>query len=343
MAGIFTMIIAYRAEMPLWDIYWSWAVGGAVAVFCYTYVMQHLSGYVELGSMIFIACFVIGYILFPRPHPGARMFGVISFTIVLSADNHQHYSLPHTLHYMIWLFLVLSIAVIGRNIFVPNRPEKVVLRLHDRFFRHADWLISCHAPGAEPKRGLIARWKQAIYGDDLAALPGRMVLYANQTDYKMLPGITPQQIDELLVSVYALAYRVKGLVEASKIPQADLIEKQLQAEKQDWHQSIEEWFRRQADAPQPLGPPPTDLAARLTRLENRINESLERAGEGALEPRDYENFHRLLGSYRSLSEAALNYVRVAEKIDWPLLREMRFPIAAQRGTWPDWRQSRRPG
>ena len=341
MAGIFTMIIAYRAEMPLWDIYWSWAVGGGAAVICYTYVMQHLSGYLELGTMFFVVCFVLGYILYPRPHPGARMFAVISFTIVLSADNHQHYSLPHTLHYMIWLFLVLSIAVIGRNIFVPNRPEKVVLRLHDRFFRHADWLISCHAPGAQPQRGLVARWKQAIYGDDLAALPGRMALYANQTDYNMLPGITPRQIDELLVSVYALAYRVKGLVAASKIPQADLIEKQLRAEKQDWHQDIEAWFRRQADATQPVGPPPPDLPARLTRLEHRINETLEGAGEGALEPRDYENFHRLLGSYRSLSEAATNYAQVSAKIDWSLLREMRFPIAAQRGIWPEWRQRRR--
>ncbi len=340
MAGIFTLIIAYRAEMPFWDIYWGWAVGAIVAGICYVYIMQHLDGYRELGAMIFIACFLMGYALYPRPHPGARMFAVISFTIVVLADNHQIYYMPQYLHQSLWLFLVMSVAVIARSFYVPLRPEKWVLRFHDRFFQHALWLISTRGPERKPKPGLATLWKNAIYGDDISMLPGKMTWHAPMIDYRALTWLTPQQVDGLITSVFALSYRVKGLVEAAALPQAEPIEELLRNEKQDWQLEIEEWLRRQALSKDVAIPPAADLPERLKRLEARISDALEKVDEGTLQPRDYENFHRLLGSYRSLSEAATEYSRSASAIDWAVLREMRFPIGGQRGIWPVWRQGR---
>jgi hypothetical protein len=39
---------------------------------------------------------------------------------------------------------------------------------------------------------------------------------------------------------------------------------------------------------------------------------------------DYENFYRLLGCYRGLSEALISYARLAGAFDWQQWREMRF-------------------
>lgn len=326
MTGIFTVILAYRSEVPGWDIYWSWAIGTLVAIVCYTYIMQHLDGYRELGAMIFIACFLMYYVLYPRPHPVGRMFALISFCIVLNADNIQHYHMEKMLLYALWLFGVVSVAIIVRGWFLPSRPEKFFLRLLDRFFRHANWLISQQAQGENRKQGLVTRLKAAVYRGDLAELPRKLAIYANLIDYKLLPGTTREQAQELVVSVYALAYRMQGLVEAGRLPQADLIDKELLDEKQDWHQGIEAWFRRQVGATQPMGPPAIDLPAQLDRLESRIDETLDRVGDEALAPEDYQHFHRLLGSYRSLSEAAVDYARASEEVDWPGWREMRFPV-----------------
>jgi hypothetical protein len=66
------------------------------------------------------------------------------------------------------------------------------------------------------------------------------------------------------------------------------------------------------------------LTARLGHLEGRIEETLDKAGEGELSDRDEENFYRLLGAYRGLSEAAIEYAGTAEGIEWNQWRESRF-------------------
>ncbi len=48
------------------------------------------------------------------------------------------------------------------------------------------------------------------------------------------------------------------------------------------------------------------------------------AAEGELSDQDKEHLYRLLGAYRSLSEAGLEYAKTAEGIDWRHWRESRF-------------------
>ena len=66
------------------------------------------------------------------------------------------------------------------------------------------------------------------------------------------------------------------------------------------------------------------LAARLAALEQRIDEAFEQADVGALEGSDIENFYRLLGGYRGVSEAAVAYAGTAGTIDWAQWREEVF-------------------
>ena len=66
------------------------------------------------------------------------------------------------------------------------------------------------------------------------------------------------------------------------------------------------------------------LAAELEHLEGRIEETLGKAGEGELSDRDGERFYRLLGAYRGLSEAVIDYAVTAEGIAWDRWREARF-------------------
>jgi hypothetical protein len=175
----------------------------------------------------------------------------------------------------------------------------------------------------------------AFYRDDLTELPRKLALYASEMDAKMLlPGRgtidykmlgTPsEQVQELLMSLYLLAYRVKELAEARELPRMDLVENQLADQKQEWHQLIEEWFERRARGTAQAIEPAADLPARLAKLEPHIDEAFARVDQGGLSAQDSENFYRLLSSYRSLSEAVVNHVRIANAFDWPRWQETRF-------------------
>ncbi|MDJ0951589.1 MAG: FUSC family protein [Alphaproteobacteria bacterium] len=335
MCGVLAFVITYRGEMRATTLLWSWGIGTTAAFICNVFVFQHLDGYREFAILIFTVCFLLGYIFYPLAHPGARMFTVISFTIIVQADQHQHYSLKIELTYVLWIWLTLSIPMIGKAIFTHWRPEKMFLRLFDRFFRQAHLLISAHGPEGPRKQGNLARWKMAFYQNDLADLPRKCALYASAYDsFKLIPGsktidyktlgTTPEQVQELLTSLFMLAYRVKDLVAARALLRMDVVEDQLMEEKQEWLQHIEEWFRRRATDPAKAMEPVADLPAWLNRLEPRIEEAFARVDKRAFSAQDSENFYRLLNSYRGLSEAVVNHARVAEGFDWPRWREMRF-------------------
>ena len=59
-------------------------------------------------------------------------------------------------------------------------------------------------------------------------------------------------------------------------------------------------------------------------LESRIKKILDRIEDNQLSEIDKENFYRLLGAYRGVSDALLEYSGNAGLIDWTEWREARF-------------------
>jgi hypothetical protein len=83
---------------------------------------------------------------------------------------------------------------------------------------------------------------------------------------------------------------------------------------QSWRTALGELFQRWAE--NPTVEPADDLQERLIKFETRIAQTFAVAGEGQVSDEAYENFYRLLGSYRSLSEAAIGYARLADGFKW---------------------------
>ncbi len=335
MTGIFTFIMGYRGEVTWKEYHWSWAVGTIVAGICYVFLMQEATSYVELSVIIFFSCFIMFFVLYPLPHPVGRMFALISYTIVLSAENEQSYSLEHFIIYVLWLFFVISLSLAVRACFFYPRAEKNFLRLYDRFFRHAHLLVSAHGPNGPRQQGFFDRLRMVFYGFDLTESPRKCALYASGMDAKMLMtgrgtidysglGTPPEKTQELVLSLYLLAYRVKELVAARELPRMDVVEDQLRDEKQDWLQLIEDWFRHKADNPEAVMDLTADLPARLTELEPRIEEAFASVDQRAFSAQDSENFYRLLSSYRGLSEAVVNFAQIANTFDFARWRATRF-------------------
>jgi uncharacterized membrane protein YccC len=329
MAAIFALIMQLAPAAKVSLQYLAWGSGAAFAGVLYVFVMPHLSSFTELAVLIFAANFAMYYILGEPRQTLARMLCMASFCILLTVDNQQSYSFSQYANLVAGLIMLpLTVAAATRYIPGSPRPEKAFLRLLRRFFRHAEFLISGLALDGEQKKGIAERWKTALYRNDLLEVPAKLAACGQQIDYRTFPANTPEQVQALVTSLYALANRIKDLADACGASQAELVKKQLLEDLRDWRQVIEGRFQLRAEQTTvgiESGAEVRDrLAVRLAGLEARIGETLAQAGKGELSTEDLKNFYRLLGSYRGLSEAAIGYGQLADGINWAQWREARL-------------------
>ncbi len=292
----------------------------------YVFVMPHLSGYAQLGVMLFGAIFAIYYLFWQPPQGLAKSIGAAMFLNVIAVQNQQTYDFAGFANSVVMIALAIGIAIVIWYVPPSPRPEKVFLRLLVRFFRHAEFLMSRMALDREPRIGWAERRKMMLYYNDLMELPQKLAAWGGQIDHRLFPGTTPEQVQTLVDSLHALAYRIKYLGNARKNPQSTLLVRELIDEVRAWRMAIEALFQRWSE--NPATEPDVDLqerlALKLNAMETRINQTLTLAEQGELGEVDYKNFYRLIGSYRGLSESVVAHAKLAGGIDWTQWKEARF-------------------
>jgi hypothetical protein len=327
MATIFTMVAVRTGGSPT-GIALSFILGTLFGGIPYVFVMPHLSGYGQLGLMIFGVTFGISYLFWkPRLHMSKTPL-LAMFLSAISPQNEQTYSFASYANTL--TMMILAGALIVATAYIPRSPspEKVFLRLLARFFRYAEFVMARLALDWEQNKGLAGRWRTALYRHDLLELPEKLAGWGERIDYRLLPGTTREQVQALVTSLRALAFRIKELVEARTYPQADLLVREVIDDVRDWRSLAQEQFRLWTDDPGRELEPGVDvgdrLIARLARMEARLNETFRLTGDGELGAEDRENFYRLLGSYRGFAEDVIGYARLARGIDWVPWQEARF-------------------
>jgi uncharacterized membrane protein YccC len=326
---LFATIVAMGAAMahlsPI-TLGTPYIVASLLAGVLYIFVMPHLSGYAQLGVMIFGAIFTI-YYLFWQPRQGlAKSIGAAMFLNVIAVQNQQTYSFAGFANSIVMIALASGIAIVIWYVPPSPRPEKVFLRLLARFYRHSEHLISRMALDWEQRKGWTGRWKIMLYQNDLLELPQKLSVLGGQIDQRLFPANTPEQVQTMVNSLEALALRIKHLVDARKYPQASLLVRELLDDVRTWRMVIEGLFQNWSDDPasEPKGDLQNRLTARLKEMETLINRTLSLAEKGELSEEDYKNFYRLIGSYRGLSESVVAHAKLAQGINWALWKEARF-------------------
>ena len=299
-------------------------LGGVI----YVLVMPQLSGYLQLGAMIFVVTFAIFYIFWPPKLRLMRASLLALFNVLMFLDNHQTYDFATYANTAAAVLLSLALTVGTAFVLTVPRPEKAFLILFRRFCRQADFMLSHLALDRDSGAGWGRRWKTAIYGNDLLALPDKMARLVPQIDYSVLPADSPEKVGEMVVNMKAIAYRIKELLEARELPHSEVLVTQFQDELRGWREVAQEQIRLWADDPERSLAPGVDLqgrlSARMERVDARIEETYRKDDASGLEERDYENFFRYLGGLRGLSEAGLGFIAVARTLDWRRWREARF-------------------
>ena len=143
----------------------------------YVFVMPHLSGYAQLGVMIFGAIFAI-YYLFWQPRQGlAKSIGAAMFLNTIAVQNQQTYSFAGFANSVVMIALAVGIAIVIWYVPPSPRPEKVFLRLLTRFYRHSEFLMSRMTLDWEQRMGWAGRLKLKLYQNDLLELPQKLSVW----------------------------------------------------------------------------------------------------------------------------------------------------------------------
>jgi hypothetical protein len=269
------------------------------------------------------------YYLFAEPRQAlAKMGAIIPFVVLISVQNQQTYSFAAYANSATMIMLGIALNVVMAYIPTSPRPEKVFLRLFARFFRQVDFLLSRIALDWEQTAGVMSRLRASIYSGNLLELSQKLAAHGRRIDSQVFPDNSPEKVQALVTSLRALALRTKELVEVREHSQAQLVVRELLDDLRAWRLVILQHFRLWTENPEVAARQGADvqdlLRQRLARLESRVEETIQRAGEGELDAQDYENLYRLLGSFRGLSEAGVAFIGIARDVNWGQWREARF-------------------
>jgi hypothetical protein len=298
---------------PLKMFAYSYVVGMVV----YVFLMPHLSGFAELGTLIFAFSFLTVY-YFPKLSPILFMAMFTMFGI----SNQQTYDFASMMNS--YLFTMAGIAVVYALTYLIGspRPEKVFLKQTRRFFRSCQYLVSHEA---KPKT-FVQRAAWAYHLQELRSLPGKMAIWGKQINPQSFPENSTEQVTHLVAGLQLLAYRVEDLLAVRSERQAELLVRELGEDMRAWRLVVDQAFGQWSAVPE--ADPGTDLhqrvSERLAKLNARIEELSKRARPDEVGAAETRSFYRLLGAFRNLTQAGVRYADQARHIDWADWREERF-------------------
>jgi hypothetical protein len=318
----FALITIGMQQVPVIRFVPPFAVAAVLCIGVYVFIMPRLSTYFELGLVLFTCMFILRYLFTGL----AQTMGNIAIINMLPIQNQQSYDFAALVNSMIFMIMVFLFLHAMSSMLGSPRPEKKVLVLLRRFFRSTEFLMSSLTHESARQASSIYRWKLAFYRHEMNSLPEKIGAWSKAIDQNKFSGNQPDQVQLLVMSLQDLVNRIDYLLEASDTPQAESLAREMKPSVRAWRSSIESLFVEWAANPgsKPAVGLEQRLAARLGKLEQRIDATIEQADREALSDDDGENFYRLLGAYRGVSEAAVSYAGIAATLDWDNWREEKF-------------------
>ena len=144
----------------------------------------------------------------------ARFFCSMAILNMLQIQNQQVYSFYAMVNVFLFLVMGFTFLFVMSYLLGSPRPEKAVLRMLDRFFRSAEFLMSrtgADASGAfRPSTGGESRSTSA----NCSSLPAKLAAWGKAIDRKHCPDTTPEQFQALVTSLQALVHRIEQFMDA---------------------------------------------------------------------------------------------------------------------------------
>lgn len=319
-SGTIALLVALAPSLRVSRMIVPVALTSLVCLGIYVFIMPQLSTFLGLGSLLFLCMFATCYFFSGM----VRFFCSMAILNILQIQNHQVYAFSVMANAVLFFVMSFTFLFVMTYLLGSPRPEKVVLSLMDRFFRSAGFLMSHSRLDLDRASGL-ERWRIAFHQRQLRSFPAKLAAWGNAVDCNLFRDNTPEQAQSLVISAQTLIYRLEQFLEASQVEQKKTLSRGFRDEINLWHSGLETIFDRWSKNPEaePVAALRQRLDAGLQHLEQRIKAILDQT-ESHVSREEGEQFFRLLGCYRGISEAALAYAGAAQTINWSNWREERF-------------------
>jgi uncharacterized membrane protein YccC len=320
----FGMVLATTPQLPVSKLVKPAMTGVLVATLVYVFVMPQLSSFTGLAVLIFAMTFGMCYLYWKPQQMLGRAFGLAMFVAIAAISNEQSYSFLGPATTALMLPLIFALLALTAHVPFSPRHERAFLRLLGRFFASCEYLTANMGYQSDRADTWADRQRWAFHQAEVSRLPAKLAAWG-----AFLSPIveTPQpQLQALGASVQALAHRIGALALQRGSPQAQVLVDALLADVRAWRLAVQEIFRRLsqnvADAEREAMS--IALAERIELLETRIVETINRSPQGRVSIQEGERFYQLLGAYRGVSQALIDYAENAGAINWTRWHEERF-------------------
>ncbi|WP_426417959.1 FUSC family protein [Aestuariirhabdus sp. LZHN29] len=316
------MVLAINPQLPVSKLFRPVTVSVFLACIAYLFIMPHLTRFYELGILIFVMTFGICY-RYSSPAQGlGRAAGLALFVTIASITNQQSYSFLSVATAALMFVIMFLLAYIP---FTPQ-PERRFRNLLNRFFSSASYLMAIN--GAVPARSMspLQRWKLAFHTYELSTLPQKLQGWAPQIKTRANSADAQPHALALVGSLQTLGYKMQELLEERRVEQSPVLEQALREDVLAWKAGVHSIIQRLSEGTETVEIDSLSLnvSSFLDRLEKRISGVLEASSGEPLSSQQGEDFYRLLGAFRGVTDALVDYVGCSQNVPWHQWKEGRF-------------------
>src|SRR5262249_25888024 len=235
-----SMALCLTPQVPIARMFLPVAFGVALGGAIYVLVMPHLASFAGLGVVLFAAVFVICY-LYHRPTQAAGKAAALAVLVmVMGVANEQTYNFLSVANLAVVTALVFAVLAVATHFPVSFRAEHVFLRLLGRFFRACAYLASTLQwdPANPPTRW--QRLRRALHLGHMARVPGKLAVWGSALPAAALGQSTTEQMQALVDSLQALAYRMQDLIGTRATPQSQVLVRELLSQVRAWRVGLQD-------------------------------------------------------------------------------------------------------
>src|SRR5262245_32319255 len=245
-----SMAFSLTPQLPIARVFLPVAFGIVLGGAIYVLVMPHLASFAGLGVVIFATVFLICY-LFHRPTQAAGKAATLALLVMLmDVANEQSYNFLDVANLAVAFPLIFAVLAVATHFPVSFRAEHVFLRLLGRFFRACAYLASTLQwdPAGVPTRW--QRFRRVLHLGDLARVPGKLASGGSVLPAAAVGQSTTGQVQALVDSLQALAYRMQDLIETRATPQSQVLVRELLSEVRAWRVALQDIFGNLSQHPE---------------------------------------------------------------------------------------------
>jgi len=325
-ATVFGMFISTMPQLRVWLLLTPVLLSIVFAGFIYIFLMPQISSYMQLGPLIFGVTFVICYLFATPKQALGRVFGLAMFIVITGIDNQQSYNFLSVANAALMFPLAFIVIAITTYLPISWIPEHVFRRLLKRYFYSSAYVLSSICNKPQQKYSYLTNYKNVFHANEISKLPVKLDFWVKHVASKEKVDPTTEKIQLLVNSLATLTLRIQDLKKIQKETHALNLAQEMQNDMQAWCLRIQ--TRLQLLSKKPGAEKSEVFRSRLNEIlvhfEQHIETTLNKIDMDQFKNQEAEYFYCVLGAFRSVSEALVDYVDRAETINWRQLHEERF-------------------